>query len=164
VGGDQTHEGIWTDLLLYDLKLVYDAKNQLVDVRTTGDFFGSCGGTDCNGLVYFDLQYTNHAVQEFVDAGFTPGKFVFTTHDNGIYDGITPDTDDVVTIRRLDGDLADMSDLVTMQVSTQIMENSTTGGYTAVGSVAHTGTDSNLNPVHDTRIEVELGQPTVVEN
>jgi hypothetical protein len=44
------------------------------------------------------------------------------------------------------------------------MENTATGGYTAVGSVAHTGTDSNLNPVPETRIDVELGQPTVVEN
>ncbi len=164
VGGPQTAEGIWQDILLYNLKLVYDAKNQVVDVTTEGDFYGSCGGTSCGGLVYFDLQYTDHAVQEFVDAGFEPGKFIFTTSNNGIYEGIAPDANDTVIIRDLYNGNTDFSDQVTMQVSTQIMENTATGGYTAVGSVAHTGTDSNLNPVPETRIDVELGQPTVVEN
>ena len=136
----------------------------MVDVTTTGDFYGSCGGTSCGGLVYFDLQYTDHAVQEFVDAGFEPGKFIFTTSNNGIYEGIAPDANDIVIIQDLNNGVTDFSDQVTMQVSTQIMKNTATGGYTAVGSVAHTGTDSNLNPVPETRIEVELGQPTVVEN
>ncbi|MDA0831599.1 MAG: hypothetical protein O3A05_10520, partial [Proteobacteria bacterium] len=165
ISGPYQH-GQYTDLLLYNqgFKLTYDAKNALVDAAVRGDMILPVAGV--NDFIYFDLQFTNHPVSEFQNAGFTPGKFVFATSDNGTFEGILPDYDDIVKITTAsNGSGADVSDKISMQVQAQILENANTSKYTAVGNVSYKTTNENLQ-FSDvaTQIEVELGTPTITEN
>ena len=165
INGPSQH-GRSTDLLLYNqgFKLTYDAKNALVDAAVRGDMILPVAGV--TDFIFFDLQFTNHPVSEFQNAGFTPGKFVFATSDNGTFEGILPDYDDIVKITTAsNGGGADVSDKVSMQVQAQILENANTSKYTAVGNVSYKTTNENLQ-FSDvaTQIEVELGTPTITEN
>ena len=163
-GGPNQH-GKRTDLLIYSgFKLIYDAKNALVDVHTKGDMITPTAGNP-NDFIYFDLKFTNHEVSKFQEAGFTPGQFVFATHDNGTFEGILPDADDVVKISTNYNFSTDESNKLSMQVKAQILENTTKAQYTAIGGVSYKTTNDNFEFSDvETTIEFELPQPVITEN
>jgi hypothetical protein len=154
-----------TDLLIYSgFKLIYDAKNALVDVHTTGDMVTPTAGNPYD-FIYFDLKFTNHEVSKFQEAGFTPGQFVFATHDNGTFEGILPDADDIIKISDRGNFTTDDSSKLSMQVKAQILKNTTSDQYTAIGGVSYKTTNDNLE-FSDvaTELEFELPQPVITEN